>query len=266
MSRSKRTTAVSSAPLTTTGSGSRSWTRRWSAVIVRSLMLLLIAFSLTPSTAHADETYQPPSIAPGSNAVGACLAADEVWLFVSDIDGEVLANECVGAPATGEEALTNAGLEIGYDDGGLICTLDGHPAQCPATFNGSYWNYHHAGSGEEYEYAQEGAGTRQPVLGTIEAWCYNQPEDESCTPPLLTITQNDEQVLVPGAESGEYVDPALTSDAAETATPAEDSSSTTGTPLALIITGAVVVIVALGLLVWWLRRRGATDETEVGGR
>lgn len=239
--------------------------RRLPAAIFRGIILLLLAFTLVPTAAHADETYQPPSVAPGTNAVGACLAADEVWLFVTDIDDNVLANECVGTPASGEEALTNGGVKIGFDGGGLICTLDGHPDQCPATFNGSYWNYHHAKAGDNYEYYQEGAGTSKPTPGSIEAWCYNQPEEESCTPPLLTIMQNDEQVMVAGTESGDYVDPDPTSDAAESAT-ADDTNSTTGTPWALIITGAVVVIVAIALLIWWLRRRGATNETEVGGR
>ena len=222
--------------------------------VLMALFLLLFAF---PSFAVADEAYEPPPAPPGSNAVASCLDADQVWLLVEDIDGEVLANQCVGTPASGEEALARGGMQIRFAKGRLICSLSGHPEQCPATFTGSYWNYLHAEAGAEYTYSQEGAADRQPSPGTIEAWCYNDPDEESCTPGLLTIMRDDQQVTVPGATSPtDYIDPAVTSNEA---VPVPAS-----TPWALVGTGSLIAVGAIALL-WWRRRTGPTGS-QVGGR
>lgn len=233
------------------------------------LVALLLSLILAPSSTALAETTQPP-IPEGSNAVGACLDADQVWLLVVDIDGEVMANQCVGTPSSGEEALTAGGMEVEKDNG-LICAISGHPDPCPATFDGSYWNYHHATAGAPYTFSQEGADTRSPSPGDIEAWCYNMPEDESCEPPLLTVMSGGEQVLVPDAAPADYFDPAVTS--AETGSPSptenesatasesETDSTSTSTPWALIGIGAVVVVGVVALLLW--RRRAASAEEQV---
>lgn len=230
---------------------------RWLALLARTgLGVLLALFLSTPSMALADETPSPPPAAEGANAVGACLDAEQVWLFVVDIDGNVLANQCVGTPASGEQALADGGMQMKFSDGRLICSLSGHPEQCPATFTGSYWNYHHGGSGVPYTMSMEGAADRSPAPGDIEAWCYNAPEDESCEPPLLTIVSGGNQVLVPGAESSDYVDPDVTDNPA---VPVPAS-----TPWALIGTGAVILVGGVAFLLW--RRRSGPAEEQVGGR
>lgn len=227
--------------------------RDWLARI--GLTALLVLSLVLPSPASADEVYEPPAPAPGSNAVGSCLAADQVWLYVVDGD-DVLANQCVGTPASGEDALARGGMSIRFSSGRLICSLAGHPEQCPAAFAGSYWNYHHAGPGEKYTYSKEGAGTRPPEGGTIEAWCYNGQDEKSCTPPQLTIISGEQQILVPGVAAAEYVDPAPTLNEAVQAPPS--------TPWAFIGTGAVVAAGIVALL-WW-RRRSISDDAQVGGR
>lgn len=220
------------------------------AVLIVALGLLGIPW------AHADDTAPPAPAETGSNDVGACLDADAVWLFVVDQDDQVLANQCVGNPASGEEALADGGLQIRFSKGRLICSLSGHPEQCPATFTGSFWNYHHGKAGAPYTYSQDGAASRPPAPGDIEAWCYNGPDEDSCTPPLLTIVSGGEQILVPGAGATDYSDPATT---ANQAVPVPAS-----TPWALIGTG-IVIVLGVAALIWW-RRRTHPNSDQVGGR
>ena len=140
--------------------------RRLLFPLLSALALALTAFA-APLAAHAED----------DNAVGACLAADQVWLLVVTDADEVLANECVGTPATGTEALTNAGLELSLDGNGFLCAIGGHPSPCPATFEGQFWNYYQGAAGTEYVYAQTGADENKPKPGTIEAWCYNKADE-----------------------------------------------------------------------------------------
>ncbi len=235
----------------------RARTSRWPARLARIGLTALSVFLLGfPSLALADEVYEPPPLAIGSNAVGSCLAADQVWLLVVDGDGGVRANQCVGTPASGEEALARGGMQIRFSKGRLICSLSDHPKQCPAAFTGSYWNYHHSRSGERYTYSKEGAATRRPDSGTIEAWCYNGADEKSCTPPLLTIVSGEQQILVPGVDAADYVDPAPT---LNDAVPVPAS-----TPWAFIGTGGIITVGIVALL-WWRRRTNPVDE-QVGGR
>ena len=231
-------------------------TGEWLALWTRTCLALLLVLTFFPPSARADEAPTPPPSAAGSNGVGACLDADQVWLFVVDVDGTVLANQCVGTPASGEDALARGGMQIRFSKGRLICSLSSHPAQCPATFTGSYWNYHHGRAGAPWTFSKEGAGSRRPAPGDIEAWCYNSPDEESCKPPLLTVVSGGSQIMVPGTEATDYVDPAVTSNPA-VAVP-------TTTPWALIGTAAVILVGVVALL-WWRRRTGPADD-QVGGR
>lgn len=229
----------------------------WLGLLARTGLGFLLALLLCiPPLAHADSTPSAPPSAPGSNGVGACLEADQVWLLVVDADGTVLANQCVGTPVSGEDALARGGMQIQFSGGRLICSLSGHPKQCPATFTGSYWNYNVGGAGTSYAYSKEGAASRRPVAGDIEAWCYNTAEEKSCTPPLLTINSGGQQVLVPGAPAADYIDPPVTANAA-VPIPAT-------TPWAVIGTAAIILAGIVALL-WWRRRNGPADG-RVGGR
>lgn len=99
----------------------------------------------------------------------------------------MLANQCVGHPATGQEALRLGGIRTVTTSKGLICTMNDHPAACPATFTGQYWTYYHASPGGQWEYSQKGASQYQPAPGSVEAWCYNRPKEYRCTPPTMTV-------------------------------------------------------------------------------
>ncbi|RMB58332.1 hypothetical protein EAX62_14125 [Tessaracoccus antarcticus] len=228
----------------------------WSALLARMGLAILLALMLVPAVAHADDLAEPPPSSPGANAVGSCLLANQVWLLVVDVDDEILANQCVGTPASGEEALARGGIQIRFSGGRLICSMSGHPEQCPATFTGSYWNYNFGAAGTSYAFSQEGASSRRPVPGGIEAWCYNAPEEKTCTPPLLRILSKGQQIMVPGADASDYIDPPVTAN--------EPVAVPATTPWALIGTGAVIVVAVLVLL-WW-RRRSGPSTGQVGGR
>lgn len=229
-------------------------TRRLLVALLSAIATSLALFS-APLAASADED---------TNAVGECLGADQVWLLVVDEESNVIANECVGNPATGTEALENAGLTLGYDSSNFLCTIDSHPSQCPTTFNGQYWNYYSGTPGADYTYSTVGAGESSPAGGSIEAWCYNKADEESCTPPTLKIVQGGTEVQ---PASGTAQDLPVTGAAAATASPAatdeapaEESSNLMG----WVIAGIAVIAVGAGLIAW---RVGANKKNgALGGR
>lgn len=232
----------------------------------RILAALLSAFALafalftSPTTARAEGE---------SNEVGTCLAAGEVWLLVVTDTEEVLANECVGTPATGVDALTAAGVELERDSGGFICAMNGHPSPCPETFTGQFWGSYQGAPGAEYAFAQLGPDENEPQPGTIEAWCYNAPDAEGCTPPYLTIVQDGEEIAAPAGittqnlpVTGQAATPAATAEATDA--PAEETSSQSSSlPWGWILGGAAVVAVVVGIMVW---RNSQKSNGAAGGR
>ncbi|MCG0377476.1 hypothetical protein, partial [Pseudomonas aeruginosa] len=77
-----------------------------------------------------------------AQAIGNCLKANKVWVFVITAEDKVLANQCVSSPASGADALKKAGVAVQKSKTGLICTMNDHPATCPKSFNGQYWAYY----------------------------------------------------------------------------------------------------------------------------
>lgn len=206
-------------------------------------LLLALALGLAPASARAD----------GGTEIGDCLASGKVWLLVTTETGEALANQCVGIPGTGEEALAAGGMEIQFGKDRLVCTLSGHPAQCPRTFTGAYWAYYHGGPGAEYVYSDLGASQFQPKPGSIEAWCYTTAEKD-CAPPHLRIVQGGAEVAAPsGAETVDL--PVTTNLRVEVPS---------ATSWGVIVTVAVIVVAFAGLVVWQRTRRRSGGE--IGGR
>ena len=218
-----------------------------------------------------------PAMATEDNPVGACLSSDGVWLLVVDGEGTALANECVDAPTSGEDALVKAGLTLGYADG-FICSIDGTPEVCPATFDGSYWAYFHGAPGEAYAYSEVGAGAFTPAGGTIEAWCFATAEAKECTPPQLNILMGGTPVAAPDGLTavdlpftGETASPSASPSASATesanAEPTDDGATDqgSGTVVWAVVGGLVVVAAAVGVVVW-LRRRGSGAPKATGGR
>lgn len=229
--------------------------RRHILPLLGALALGLTAL-VAPLTAHAEGD---------SNDVGACLSADKVWLLVVTDTDKVLANQCVGTPATGTEALTAAGLELGRDGSNFICAIGGYPSPCPATFNGQFWNYYQGKAGAEYAFSQVGADEAKPEPGTIEAWCYNKADEQACTPPYLKIVQSGQEVAAPAGATVQdlpVTGEQLTQAPAEQPVPADTGNSTT---MAIVIGVVVLAAVVVVLVVARTRKPGKGDGA-VGGR
>lgn len=153
------------------------------AVIAVVILAVLLAPGAT-AIANVPTTPQAPGTSP---TVGRCLNSGQVWLVVQIAEGRTLRSECVGRPGTGQQALASADVPVTQSDGGYLCTLAGHPAVCPTSFDGQYWQYwHSAGIGQNWVYADKGAAKSRPEPGSIEGWCYNQQNTKRCLPPVLT--------------------------------------------------------------------------------
>lgn len=235
---------------------------RRSRPLVLGALALLCSLLFAPLAAHADGE---------SNEVGTCLSSDQVWLLVITDTDEVLANECVGTPANGEDALKAAGLTLGLDANQFLCTIGGYPAECPTTFTGAFWNYYQGKPGEAYAFSQVGAAESTPQPGSIEAWCYSTAEEQTCTPPTLKIVENGTEV--PPAAGLQAVDLPVTGQAQASASaspsasasePAQETAPEGGAPWAWIVGGVVVVGIAVALILW--QRSRSTKGGQLGGR
>lgn len=96
------------------------------------------------------------------------------------------------AGLTGAGALTGTGHSYRLSPSGLICAIDGFPADCHVDST-HYWSYWHKAPGSgSWTYSNEGAGTYNPRRGETEGWAYQngtsrQPRNLSfstiCPPP-----------------------------------------------------------------------------------
>ncbi|WP_297742373.1 hypothetical protein [uncultured Tessaracoccus sp.] len=214
----------------------------------RVLSLLAALLFCTAPLAVADDA--PPVGQPskqGSNAVGACLDAGQVWLYVADVDGTVVANQCVGTPDTGEAALRAANVTIEHDKSGLICSLGGRPDPCPKKFDGSFWNYWHASVDEMWVFSSKGAKEWKPKPGTIEGWCRNHKDTKGCTPSPLRVEIDGELRLPSGVSEADLTDP-------EVVTP--EAVPEAGFPTGTVVAVGVIVVLGAAAVVIVRQRRG----------
>lgn len=192
-----------------------------------------IALSLAAPMAHA-ETSTPAG----------CTAEGQVWLMVVTEDGTKLADQCVGTPKTGVEALEAANVKIVRDAKNMLCTLGGHPAACPTKFNGQYWAYYQADASGKWTYATKGPDESAPKPGSIEGWCYNKPGTESCTMPAIDLKA-----------TGTTASSAASPSAATSQAPADEKKDSKG---ALPLIATLVALAAIGGGLWfWLRNKKA---------
>ncbi|MDO8107726.1 hypothetical protein Q6348_11015 [Isoptericola sp. b441] len=102
---------------------------------------------------------------------GACTDPAGVTVVVdaTALGGDVQVGCADQAPATGTDALRQAGFTDTRDAAGMICAVDALPDPCPATFTGQYWSYWYAQDGTWVAY-QEGSDTAAPAPGSVEGW------------------------------------------------------------------------------------------------
>ena len=107
---------------------------------------------------------------PSSAARQICVA---VVVDFRTLGGSV-ASTCAKVPdgTTGTQVLKAAGHTMTFRSDGLICTIDGQPAQgCSATDSSHYWAYWHRPAGSStWQYSSEGSGTYQPANNSSDGW------------------------------------------------------------------------------------------------
>jgi hypothetical protein len=106
--------------------------------------------------------------APASTAK--CVA---VLVDFRQLGGTVQTGCAQGDPATGLQALSDAGFSYApRPRDQLICQIDARPA-CSASTSSTYWSYWYRAAGSSrWVYASEGAGTHNPKPGSTEGWVW----------------------------------------------------------------------------------------------
>lgn len=141
------------------------------------------------------------AVAAGSSAAAAATGADSPAGACSDptgvtvvVDSTELGGEvtvaCAADPATGTEALAQAGVSESRDPSGYICAVGGRPDPCPTEFTGSYWGYWSAGPDGEWTSYMEGSDTAVPEPGSVEGWRWG----DGTRPPAVDVAD-----VLPGA-------------------------------------------------------------------
>jgi hypothetical protein len=131
---------------------------------------LLMALLLPTSGATASDGTPTPT-----PAAGGCGGTSGVTVVVdfTDIGGTVEVGCATGRPATGRQALIDAGFTPTNAASGMICAIDSAPNPCPATFQGTYWSYWSGTPGAGWTAYSVGADSSHPAPGGFEGWRYD---------------------------------------------------------------------------------------------
>lgn len=199
------------------------------------VLLAALLVPLSVSTAAAGTSGEAPP-------AGACADASGVSVVVdlTDVGGKVLVGCAPGDPATGRQALVDAGFRTADAASGMICAINSAPDPCPATFEGSYWSYWSAQPGAEWTAYAVGADSSDPAPGGFEGWRYNDgTSGPSVLPAALEIAAR----------------PAETP-AAQRAAPASRHADQVPTPATIGGFGVVAALLVAAVLVARRRRTG----------
>lgn len=121
-----------------------------------------------------------------ADAAGDCLANGNVWVIVQSPNGTRAG--CATSFGDGEAALRSAGHSLTHNSTGLICRINGYPADCPESPM-PFWTYFHAPAGGSWTFSNHGAAFRTPGAGTVEGWRYGDGGPPSSAPPAKTTPQ-----------------------------------------------------------------------------
>lgn len=222
------------------------------------LLVLAVGATLTlPALpAAADEDAQ------------ACLDAGNVWVVVQQ--GDAVDDGCATEFANGIEALTSAGFEPDVSDG-FVAKIDAEPSD-PGPED--WWSYWFLEPGGEWVSYQVGAEESEPEAGTVQGWrlwdSYSTQAEAPTVDPLAADGESSgeatpsESAAPEATEATETAETEATDSADAEATTSEDSGTTDadtsegdddGLPVGTLVgVGALVVLAAVGVLLW-IRRR-----------
>lgn len=214
-------------------------------------LLLVAAGTLSASAALAAPLVTVTDVG------GACPDDTGVSVVVdaTELEGDLTVG-CAADPATGTEALAQAGFAETRDPSGYICAVGGLPDPCPTEFTGSYWSYWTAAPGGEWTAYAEGSDTAVPAAGTVEGWRYG----DGTQPPAVAPAD-----VMPGATAGDTTTEEATEeateapDAATAEAPADDAdeadSGGDGMSLAVGVAVGIAIVGALVGILVRLRRQ-----------
>jgi hypothetical protein len=161
-----------------------------------------------------------PAAAEPARAAAACTTTTGITVVVDfGTQGGGVQIRCVTqSVASGFEALRKAGFtyDVSARFGGLLCRIDGKPADDPcinAPPSDRYWAYWTAPEpGGTWTYSDQGAGNRVPPPGSVEGWafsdgCDRKPGAGPCPPAPTTTTTTRPRTTTTTARPGGSSDP-----------------------------------------------------------
>lgn len=214
-------------------------------------------------------------------------ACDGVWVIVDygSLGGGVV-HKCATGFSSGTAALKSTfGAATA---GGMVTRVSGKPSK-PNVYK-AYWSYWHAtrtsnGSYSGWKYSSLGAGSYHPTKGSAEGWHYvtlsGAASGPGAKPPKNPVAKDSATKAPKPSAKATASTSVKPSSAATTKSSTKPSSSTSsrsssasaveptpttryydtveppaeqGSPLAVIATGAVIVIGGGAAGIWWLRR------------
>ena len=188
--------------------------------------------------APATSAFGQPTASASATAVE-CTGRGGVWVVV-DMPDKPLAAGCAQQPSDGMDALHQIGVDVRQPPSqpGLVSELQGRPEN--ACSHGGYdkstrqfWSYWHAASpSDKWTFSSKGAAQYHPAAGSVEGWRWGTGKD---FPPRQVSVARKPPAMPPEPGHGSG-------------------------PLATI--GVIVAVIALGVGVWWTRRRQTRKDTE----
>ena len=165
---------------------------------VTALACIVVATAAAVSSSNA-----PVGAAPSAGTDGACPDTSGVTVIVDfrGLDGGTVVRCAPGAPASGLDALREAGFDVRgvARFPGFVCRIDGAPASSTCLDTpppDAYWSYWTAPRGGSWTYSDTGAASRAPAPGSVEGWSFSDGRDAAprlappaaITPPVNAPT------------------------------------------------------------------------------
>jgi len=158
--------------------------RRRGALAPAALVLGAGAAALAPAG--------PGALAPLRAAAAAVVSVAVVIDFGGGSGAPATVVQCVqvppNSPQTDAAALAITASQVAYAQSGLLCQIDGYPADgvtnCNATSGQDYyfWSYWHGASGA-WVYANNGPGSQPATPGDVEGWRFQDPGPANASAP-----------------------------------------------------------------------------------
>jgi hypothetical protein len=159
-----------------------------------------------------------------------------------------------GDPTTGLEALKTSGHRYTFvpRQPGFVCTIDARPDPCNNGPANAYWSYWHAQPGGSWSYGSLGAGSYDPLSGSVEGWAFGSGKPPRSRPPVAGTSGN----ATPGSlASGTGATGSATAADGRTSASAHGNLPPNGRGGLAGLVGGVGLVVLLGALAGYLARR-----------